>query len=86
LTTVICKALKQLRPVVVFRNAKPSKNEYRHFTIKTVVGANDFASMEEIVYRRYKRLLERRERLTSINCDRWWKKGNLLQLLTVLKD
>ena len=41
---------------VVFRNCKPSKVEYRHFNIKTVVGANDFASMSEIIYRRYSRL------------------------------
>lgn len=43
---------------VVFRDAKPAKKEYRHFNIKTVVGANDFASMEEIVFRRYRRLLD----------------------------
>ena len=43
---------------VVFKNAKPSKKEYRHFNVKTVIGANDFASMEEIIYRRYKRLLD----------------------------
>ena len=43
---------------VVFKNAKPSKKDYRHFNIKTVEGPNDFASMEEIVYRRYKRLLK----------------------------
>lgn len=43
---------------VVFRNAKPSVRDYRHFNIKTVEGPNDFASMEEIVYRRYKRMLE----------------------------
>lgn len=43
---------------VVFRDGKPSKREYRHFNIKTVVGADDFASMREIVYRRYSRLLE----------------------------
>lgn len=43
---------------VVFRNGKPSKRDYRHFNIKTVVGANDFASMHEVVYRRYSRLLE----------------------------
>lgn len=43
---------------VVFKNAKPSKKDYRHFNIKTVEGANDFASMEEVVFRRYKRLLE----------------------------
>ena len=42
---------------VVFRNAKPSKKEYRHYNIKTVVGPDDFASMEEVVYRRYARLL-----------------------------
>ncbi len=43
---------------VVFRNAKPFKKDYRHFNIKTVEGPNDFASMEEVVFRRYKRLLE----------------------------
>ncbi|HEX2968055.1 MAG TPA: excinuclease ABC subunit UvrC [Bacteroidales bacterium] len=42
---------------VVFRNARPSRNEYRHFNIKTVTGPNDFSSMEEIVYRRYSRML-----------------------------
>lgn len=43
---------------VVFRNAKPCKKEYRHFNIKTVQGADDFGSMEEIILRRYKRLKE----------------------------
>lgn len=43
---------------VVFKKAKPSKKDYRHFNIKTVEGPNDFASMQEIVYRRYKRLKE----------------------------
>lgn len=43
---------------VVFRNSRPSKNEYRHFNIKTVTGPNDFSSMEEIVYRRYRRMLD----------------------------
>lgn len=43
---------------VVFKNAKPSKDDYRKFNIKTVDGPNDFASMEEVVYRRYKRLFE----------------------------
>jgi len=43
---------------VVFRNGKPSKKDYRHFNIKTVVGSDDFASMEEAVFRRYKRLTE----------------------------
>lgn len=43
---------------VVFRDGKPSRKEYRHFNIKTVVGADDFASMREILTRRYTRLLE----------------------------
>lgn len=51
---------------VVFRNGKPSKNEYRHFNIKTVVGPNDFASMEEIVYRRYKRIMDENSGLPQL--------------------
>jgi len=43
---------------VVFRDGKPFKKDYRHYNIKTVSGPDDFASMEEVVYRRYKRLLE----------------------------
>ncbi len=43
---------------VVFKNGKPSKKDYRHFNIKTVIGPDDYASMEEVVHRRYKRLLE----------------------------
>ena len=43
---------------VVFKNGKPSKKDYRHFNIKTVVGPDDFASMEEVVFRRYSRLLK----------------------------
>ena len=43
---------------VVFKNGKPSKKDYRHFNIKTVEGPDDFASMEEVVFRRYKRLQE----------------------------
>jgi excinuclease ABC subunit C len=46
---------------VVFKNAKPSKADYRKFTIKTVVGPDDFASMEEVVFRRYRRLKEEKE-------------------------
>jgi excinuclease ABC subunit C len=42
----------------VFRNGRPSKNDYRHFNIKTVQGPDDFASMEEVIFRRYKRVLE----------------------------
>lgn len=51
---------------VVFRNGKPSKKEYRRFKIKTVVGADDFASMREIVGRRYKRLLASGEELPQL--------------------
>jgi excinuclease ABC subunit C len=51
---------------VVFKNAKPSKNDYRKFNIKTVQGPNDFASMEEVVERRYKRLLEQNEPLPQL--------------------
>lgn len=54
---------------VVFKNARPSKNEYRHYNIKTVEGADDFASMEEVIYRRYKRVVS--------------EKGNLPQLIIV---
>src|SRR5690606_38550565 len=43
---------------LVFKNGKPSKKDYRHFNIKTVDGPDDFASMEEVVYRRYKRLMD----------------------------
>jgi excinuclease ABC subunit C len=43
---------------VVFKNARPAKADYTHFNIKTVEGANDFSTMEEVVYRRYKRLLD----------------------------
>lgn len=51
---------------VVFRDGKPSKKEYRHYNIKTVVGPDDFASMEEVVYRRYKRLLSEGESLPQL--------------------
>ena len=51
---------------VVFKNAKPSKRDYRHFNIKTVKGPDDFASMEEVVYRRYKRLLGEEESLPNL--------------------
>lgn len=51
---------------VVFKYAKPSKSEYRKFNIKTVEGPNDFASMEEIVFRRYKRLLEEEKTLPQL--------------------
>jgi len=51
---------------VVFKNGKPSKKDYRHFNIKTVEGPDDFASMEEVVYRRYKRLVEEEEPLPQL--------------------
>ena len=51
---------------VVFRNAKPSKKDYRHFNIKTVEGPDDFASMEEAVYRRYKRMLDENQSLPQL--------------------
>ncbi len=51
---------------VVFKNGKPSKKDYRHFNIKTVEGPDDFASMEEVVYRRYKRLLDEEQPLPQL--------------------
>lgn len=51
---------------VVFRNGKPSKKEYRNFNIKTVVGPDDFASMEEVVFRRYKRLQDEGSQLPQL--------------------
>jgi excinuclease ABC subunit C len=51
---------------VVFKNGKPSKKEYRHYNIKTVIGPDDFASMEEVVFRRYKRLLAENEPLPQL--------------------
>jgi excinuclease ABC subunit C len=51
---------------VVFRNGKPSKKDYRHFNIKTVSGPDDFSSMEEIVFRRYKRMLDEKQGLPQL--------------------
>ncbi len=51
---------------VVFKNGKPSKKEYRHFNIKTVKGPDDYASMEEVVHRRYKRLLDEEQELPQL--------------------
>ena len=51
---------------VVFRNGKPSKKEYRHYNIKTVKGADDFASMEEVVFRRYRRMLDEDMKLPQL--------------------
>ncbi len=51
---------------VVFKNLKPSKRDYRHFNIKTVSGPNDYASMEEIIYRRYKRMIDEKQLLPNL--------------------
>ena len=51
---------------VVFKNARPSKKDYRHFNIKTVVGPDDYASMEEVIFRRYRRLLEEEQPLPQL--------------------
>lgn len=51
---------------VVFKNGKPSKKDYRKFNIKTVVGADDFASMKEVVYRRYKRVIDEKAELPQL--------------------
>ncbi len=51
---------------VVFRNGKPARRDYRHFNIKTVVGANDFASMKEVLHRRYTRMMAEGEPLPQL--------------------
>lgn len=51
---------------VVFKNAKPSKKDYRHFNVKTVEGPDDFATMEEVIFRRYSRLLEEKQDLPQL--------------------
>ena len=51
---------------VVFKNGKPSKADYRHFNLKTVNGPDDFKSMEEVIYRRYKRLLKEDKSLPQL--------------------
>ncbi len=51
---------------VVFRNGKPSNREYRHFNIKTVTGPDDFASMEEVILRRYRRMLDEKRPLPQL--------------------
>jgi len=51
---------------VVFKNAKPSKKDYRKFNVKTVVGSDDFATMKEVIYRRYKRLVEEQQSLPQL--------------------
>jgi excinuclease ABC subunit C len=51
---------------VVFRHARPSKKDYRHFNVKTVTGPDDFSSMEEIVFRRYKRMIDENTSLPQL--------------------
>lgn len=51
---------------VVFKNGKPAKNDYRHFNVKTVEGPDDFATMREVVYRRYKRMLDENQPLPQL--------------------
>ena len=81
--------------IVVFKNAKPSKKDYRHFNVKTVEGPDDFATMEEAVYRRYKRMLEEGETLPQLviidggkgqlsSAVKSLKKLNILDKLTVI--
>lgn len=52
--------------IVVFKDARPSKKDYRHFNVKTVEGPDDFATMEEAVFRRYKRMLEEENTLPQL--------------------
>jgi excinuclease ABC subunit C len=52
--------------MVCFKDARPSKKDYRHFNIKTVDGPNDYASMEEVIYRRYKRLMDEEQPLPQL--------------------
>jgi excinuclease ABC subunit C len=52
--------------MVVFKDAKPSKKDYRHFNVQTVVGPNDFATMREVIHRRYKRMMEENQPLPNL--------------------
>lgn len=70
---------------VVFRNGKPAKKEYRHFNIQTVVGPDDFASMYEVVTRRYKRLIEEKAPLPQLIVIDGGK-GQLSSAVAALKD
>lgn len=70
---------------VVFKDGKPSKKDYRHYNIKTVVGANDFASMQEIVYRRYHRLVAQGEELPQLIVIDGGK-GQLAAAVNALKE
>jgi excinuclease ABC subunit C len=69
---------------VVFKNGKPSKQDYRHFNVKTVEGPNDFATMEEAVFRRYKRMLDEEQTLPQLIVIDGGK-GQLSSALTALE-
>lgn len=71
--------------MVCFKNGKPAKREYRHFHIKTVTGPDDFASMREVVYRRYKRLVEEEQALPDLIVIDGGK-GQLSAAVTALKS
>jgi excinuclease ABC subunit C len=70
---------------VVFKNGKPSKRDYRHFNVKTVEGPDDFATMKEIVYRRYKRMIEENQSLPQLIIIDGGK-GQLSAAVESLKD
>ena len=70
---------------VVFKNAKPSKRDYRKFNIKTVIGPDDFASMEEVVGRRYRRLVSEGESLPDLIIIDGGK-GQLSSTVKILKE
>ena len=57
--------------MVCFRDGVPSKKDYRHFNVKTVEGINDFATMKEVVLRRYKRLVRKKNSHSSAGDHRW---------------
>ena len=71
--------------MVCFRNGKPAKRDYRHFNIKTVEGPNDFASMQEVVHRRYKRLINEDEDLPNLIVVDGGK-GQLSSAVNALKE
>jgi len=71
--------------MVCFLNGKPAKKEYRHYHIKTVVGPDDFASMEEVVFRRYKRLVTEEKPLPKLIVIDGGK-GQLSSAVTALRD
>ena len=70
---------------VVFKNAKPNKKEYRHFNIKTVDGPDDFASMKEVVYRRYSRMINEQSALPDVVIIDGGK-GQLSSAFSALQD